>query len=163
MRYNRSTMLVYFLRHADADPDKSDDYERKLTPKGLEQSEKVGKFCARYGLVPDLILTSPVVRAKQTAKLVSKKLGGVELIEAPFLTCGMTPDAFLGEVGGLTKFDSVMVVGHEPDFSQTISRLVGLPSSDGIKVRKSSVTAIDLPVVQGGAGRLQFSVPVRLM
>jgi len=163
MRYNRFAMLVYFLRHADADPDKSDDFERKLTPKGLEQSEKVGKFCARYGLVPDVILTSPVVRARQTAQLVSRKLGDVELIEAPFLGCGMSPDAFIAEVGGLTRFESIMVVGHEPDFSQTIARLIGLPSADGIKVRKSSVIAVDLPSVRGGVGRLQFSVPVRLM
>lgn len=156
-------MLLYFLRHAEADPDRSDDFERKLTPKGLEQSEKAGKFCARYGLLPEVILTSPVVRAKQTAKVVAKKLGDIELIEAPFLACGMTPEAFLAEAGALTRFESAMFVGHEPDFSHAIARCLGLASSASIRVRKASLTAIDLPRVQPGAGELQFFVPARLM
>ena len=66
-------MVAYFLRHADAELRADSDYQRRLTPKGLEQADKVGKFFVRCGLLPQLILTSPVVRALQTAKILWRK------------------------------------------------------------------------------------------
>jgi hypothetical protein len=56
-----------------------------------------------------------------------------------------------------------MLVGHEPDFSETIATLLGLPNSDNLLVRKASLTAVDLPVLAPGAGQLQFTIPARLM
>ena len=152
-------MMLYFLRHAEAEPDHADDYHRKLTPKGVEQTEKVGKFCARNGLIPELILSSPVIRARQTAEGVAKKLGGVEILECPWIACGMAPATLINELACFAKFASLFVVGHEPDFSESIAHLTG----GAINVRKASLTLIDLPSLRAGAGELQFSVPVRLM
>jgi hypothetical protein len=56
-----------------------------------------------------------------------------------------------------------MVVGHEPDFSAAIAACVGLPDSDRLVVRKASLTAVDLPRLRAGAGRLEYTLPVRLM
>ena len=56
-------MLLYFLRHAEAEDEVTSDFDRKLTPKGLEQADKAGKFCVRFGLIPDVILSSPVSTA----------------------------------------------------------------------------------------------------
>lgn len=156
-------MMVLFLRHADADPDRSSDFERKLTPKGLEQAEKAGKFCARNGLIPEVILTSPVVRAEETAKIAAKKLGDVEVVREDAIACGMTPDQCLDLLRGYEKFETVMLVGHEPDFSETIAGLIGLPDSGHLQIRKSSLTAIDLPNLRKGSGILEFLIPSRLM
>ncbi len=156
-------MVVYFLRHADAEPDVAPDFNRQLTPKGLEQAEKVGKFLLRYGLLPEVIISSPVIRAHQTAKIVAQKLGNAAIVEGRWLACGMTPDTCLRELAAFEEKSSVLLVGHEPDFGEVISALIGLHDSNGIKVRKASLTAVDVLRIAPGHGELQFSVPVRLM
>ncbi|MEO6054887.1 MAG: phosphohistidine phosphatase SixA [Chthoniobacterales bacterium] len=155
-------MMVLFLRHADAEDARSSDFDRKLTPKGLEQSEKVGKFCARNGLKPDVILASPLVRAQETAHGVSKKLGDVEIITENALACGMTPESCVDLLRGYQKFGMVMLVGHEPDFGECIAHLSGMKNSSQICVRKASLTAIDL-ANNFNAGVLEFFMPSRLM
>jgi phosphohistidine phosphatase len=64
-------MTLQFLRHADAEPFTGSDFSRNLTPKGNTQAANVGKFLKSRHLVPDIILTSPLVRARQTAGTTS--------------------------------------------------------------------------------------------
>lgn len=156
-------MVVYFLRHAEAESGTGSDAKRKLTTKGLEQAEKVGRFLVTYGLLPEAILTSPLVRAKQTAKLVAKKLGRVGMIEAPWLACGMSPDTCLEGLRPYAELGSLVLVGHEPDFSRTIAAFLGEIPPGAIHVRKASLTAIDLRELKPGGGCLQFLIPSRLM
>lgn len=156
-------MLIYFLRHAEAEDEVISDFDRKLTPKGLEQADKVGKFCVRYGLIPDVILSSPVVRAEQTARAVSKRLDGRELIVERWLACGMAPETCLESLAAYAKFEHVMLVGHEPDFSGAIAACIGLPDPDHLNIRKASLTAVDLPRFCAGAGALEFAISSRLM
>ncbi len=153
-------MLLYFLRHAEAEDEVTTDFARQLTPKGLEQADKVGKFCVKFGLIPDIVVSSPLVRAEQTATAVSKRLDGRELVIERWLACGMSPDACLEGLAAYAKFDHVMLVGHEPDFSEAISALSG---GSAFNIRKASLSAVDLPRLRAGAGRVEFSVPVRLM
>lgn len=153
-------MLLYFLRHAEAEDEVTTDFDRRLTPKGLEQADKAGKFCVRFGLVPDIILSSPVVRAEQTAKAVSKRLDDREVVVERWIACGMTPHACLESLAAYVRFDHVMLVGHEPDFGETISAFTG---GSSINIRKASLTAVDMPRLRAGAGRIEFSIPVRLM
>ena len=152
-------MIVYFLRHAEAEDRDGNDHVRRLTARGLEQAAKVGKFLGRVGIRPDLILTSPVVRARQTAEIVAKATG-VDLVEERWLACGMEPAACIRELGAYSTKESVMLVGHEPDFSVVIAALIGHRDADVVKVRKASLTAVELG---GGCGQLQFLVPARLM
>jgi phosphohistidine phosphatase len=156
-------MLLTFLRHAEAEPAVTADFGRRLTTKGLEQAEKVGKFCVRAGLVPDVILSSPVVRAEQTARIVAERLGDPEFLVEPWLACGMAPETCLESLAGFAKFDHVMLVGHEPDFGEAIAACLGLPNPGALHVRKASLTAVEMPRLRAGAGRLEFSVAVRLM
>ncbi len=67
-------MLLYLLRHAEAEPYRADDFSRKLTDKGERQARLVGAFLDEKGLKPDLILSSPVLRARQTAIIVAEEL-----------------------------------------------------------------------------------------
>jgi phosphohistidine phosphatase SixA len=155
-------MTIGFLRHAEAEDGHGSDFDRKLTPKGLEQAAKAGKFCLRNGLLPDVIITSPVVRARQTAAIIAETTG-CDLIEESWLACGMAPADCLGEIAAYSRKDLILLVGHEPDFSSAIAGLLGLPDPSALKIRKTSLTVLDLPEPKFGCGQLQFMIPARLM
>ena len=157
-------MLLYLLRHAEAESPSMADFSRRLTEKGIRQAERVGEFLAERGLTCDLILTSPVLRAKETAHIVWEKLGrSADLSEVSWLACGMDPETGMEELATYAKFDSVMIVGHEPDFSALIASLIGLGSSDSIAVTKASLTAVDLSRIASRSGILRFFLPVKLL
>jgi phosphohistidine phosphatase len=155
-------MTIYFLRHAEAEDLAESDFDRKLTPKGLQQAAKVGKFCAGHGLEPAVILSSPVTRARQTAEIVAETLGREVTIES-WLACGMETSTLLARLAPHAASDSVLLVGHEPDFSTAIGELMGATEPAAVLVKKASLTAIDAPWLEPGAGQLQFSIPCRLM
>lgn len=152
--------MIGFLRHAEAEDGHGRDFDRSLTAKGLEQAAKAGKFCHRNGLRPDIILTSPVVRARQTAEIVAEATGS-ELIEADWLACGMQPADLLKALAACSQNSFVMFVGHEPDFSTAISALLGLPDPSGLNIRKATLAVLDLR--DPARGQLQFLIPARLM
>ena len=114
-------------------------------------------------LRPDLILTSPVVRARETAEAVTKLLGKVEIIEVPWAACGMSPDKAIEELAAFEKFKSILLVGHEPDFGTLIASLIQLGKSPSIEINKASLTGIHLSRLQFGSGILQFLLPVKFL
>jgi len=155
-------MLLYLLRHADADTVAESDDARCLSEKGLAQAKKGARFCETHDLRPALVLSSPVRRAHETALIVSAHLRA-ELAVEPWLACGMHPERALEEIRSRRSNESLMLVGHEPDFSRLAAHLLGLPGEDRILIRKASLTLIDLEVFRPAGGRLQFSIPCRLM
>lgn len=155
-------MQLLLLRHANADTVAVVDDERPLSSKGREQAHKVASFCKRNDLAPALILTSPLRRADETARIVSRELG-VELVTEDWLASGMEPAAALEGLKQYQSHETVMIVGHEPDFSTLAAWLTGLPDSSNIHIRKASLTALDLQSLQEGTARLEFSIPCRLM
>jgi phosphohistidine phosphatase len=155
-------MTIGFLRHAEAETASGTDFDRKLTPRGLDQAEKVARFCLRNKILPDLIITSPVVRARQTAEVVSATTGS-DLIVGAWLACGMEPGDFLKEIAAYSRKNFVLLVGHEPDFSDAIACLVGLIDPSSLKIRKASLTVVEIAAPQQGCGQLQFILPARFM
>jgi phosphohistidine phosphatase len=151
-------MIIYFLRHADAEDFVDSDFTRKLTPKGHDQAERVGNFCKQNGIKPEVFLTSPLVRARETAEIVGKKTG-LEPVIADWLACGMTPETLIAQLDPLTTKSSVLLVGHEPDLSTAVSYLLGLPEPVNFPIRKASLTAIDAPWLDQGSGSLEFTLP----
>ena len=156
-------MLLYILRHAEAEASIISDYERRLTLHGHEQAKSVAHFCWEHRIFPEIILTSPVVRAKQTAEEVVAVLKKGELIEAPWMACGMSPEAALKELRAYKKFKSVMIVGHEPDLSCLIAMLLGLKNAFSFEVKKGSLTVIEVKEFFFGAGILKWSLPPELL
>ena len=146
-------MKFYLLRHGKADwPnwDKSDD-ERPLTQDGKDQVAAVAKLLARLELAP-AIVTSPLLRASQTAEIAGKYLDQKVRVD-PLLRPGF--DA--GKLRKLLKDfsgDSLMVVGHEPDFTQTIFQLIG----GRTKLSKAGVALIELDAASM-KGELRWLVP----
>ena len=110
--------MIWFLRHGEAE-DTAPDFDRQLTPKGERQSRDAGATLAALGVEPELCLASPRVRARDTAMLACESLGCEVTIEERLQGGEFDP---LELTAGLTE---VLLVGHEPDFSDAIAQLTG--------------------------------------
>jgi phosphohistidine phosphatase len=125
--------VIYLLRHGDAERGDGDDAARRLTDKGERQSEVAGRALSALGAKVDVCLTSPKVRAADTARLACRALGldpeiAEELSGRGFDSIGLS--AGRGDV---------LLVGHEPDFSNEIARLSGAK----VKLRKGGLAILD--------------------
>ena len=132
-------MKICFLRHGEADwPnwDKPDD-ERPLTDRGRREMRRVAKFLDRLEFSVDAILTSPLPRSSQTAEIVAERLCIGMQIE-PKLVHGFSLER-LRQMVGKVEGESVMVVGHEPEFSAVIEELTG----GDIKISKAGIALVD--------------------
>jgi phosphohistidine phosphatase len=125
--------VIYLLRHGEAEDGDGDDAARRLTEKGRRQSEAAGRALAALGSQIDVCLASPKVRAADTARIACEPLGvKVELVEE--LRGGPFDPLALAEGRG-----DVLLVGHEPDFSEAIGKLTGAR----IKLRKGGLAAVE--------------------
>ncbi len=124
--------MIWLLRHAEAE-DGSPDAGRRLTVKGEEQARTAGAALKALGVELDACLTSPRVRAEQTARLACEPLG-VEVSIDDRLSGGPFDPKEL--VAGL---DNVMLVGHDPDFSMAVHHLTGAQ----VRMKKGGLAGID--------------------
>ena len=154
-------MTIYFLRHADAEDFAESDFDRKLTVKGLDQAARMGNFCLIHHIKPAAILTSPLVRARETASIVGRKLG-VEPIVQDWIACGMSPSTLFEKLNARGKPESVMIVGHEPDMGDAIASFLGLEDTSPLNIRKATLTGIEAFGLGPGVGVLDFCLPARL-
>jgi len=127
--------VIYLLRHGEAEPrgGEVDDTKRRLTAKGERQSEAAGRALAALGARIDACLTSPKVRAADTARLACAALG-VE----PEVAAELGEGAFDSNDLAAGRGETVLV-GHEPDFSNEIARLTGAKA----KLRKGGLAIVD--------------------
>lgn len=133
-------MLIYFLRHGEADwPDwKKPDDERPLTEKGKNEMHQVGAFLANLSVKPDVVLTSPLPHALQTAEIAAGYIDSRSVEEEL-----LAPGFGRSELKKLLKKRAcagVMVVGHEPDFSKTVGKLTGAR----IKLAKAGLALVEV-------------------
>ena len=156
-------MELYLLRHAHAgDPGEWDgpDERRPLSDKGDKQADRLGRFLAGIGFQSDAIITSPKLRASQTAKLVAERLG---------LPVG-EDDRLGGEVG-IGTLEAILrdagdpgrpvIVGHDPDFTDLVAILCGAAR---VPMRKGALARIDVDrPLQPGGGTLRWLVPPDLL
>src|SRR6266404_3288882 len=151
-------MYLYFLRHGEADwPDwKKPDDERPLTKSGKKEMRAVAKFLARVQAKPSLILTSPLPRAAQTAEIAAEHLK-IKCREEKLLAPGFGHSQ-LKRLIEKHPAGRLMVVGHEPDFTETISALTGA----SLKLAKAGVALVDVNLSSGN-GRLLWLFPPKVM
>ena len=164
-------MQLFLLRHAEAAPDAANDEARSLTAKGSKQAESIGKFCREHGVVPEMILSSPLTRAEETARLVARELDLSKLVQIEeFLRAGMTAERAISGLSelfkNLTKHEkysekmSIMLVGHEPDFSELAGVLIG-GRAESVHFRKATLMGVTLQELKPGAGTIEFLIPVK--
>jgi phosphohistidine phosphatase len=125
--------VIWLLRHGDAE-DGSPDAQRQLTDKGRSQAKAAGSALARLGVELDACLTSPRVRALDTARLACEPFGLEPETDERLSGGGFDPEELAAGRG-----DSVMLVGHEPDFSDAIARLTGARAD----MKKGGLAALD--------------------
>lgn len=157
----RSVELLV-LRHAHAGDSatwEQPDELRPLTEKGRHQAERVGRLLAAAAYVPEVVLASPLVRARETAEIVADLLGIPvrlerrlgEMVDLPIL------EQILDDAGNPAR---PVIVGHDPDFSELVSELVGAP----VPMRKGALARIDVErPLAPGAGELRWLVPPDLL
>ena len=147
-------MKLCFLRHGEADwPNwTKPDNERPLTERGRKEMKRVAKFLERLKLVPDVILTSPLPRASQTAEIVGKRLG-IELQTEAALAHGFSIER-LRRLLAKRDAECVMIVGHEPEFSEIIGELTGGKT----KISKAGVALLEINR-SGTSGTLLWLFP----
>ena len=115
------------LRHAKSDwkGDYGHDRERPLNKRGVRSAQAVGRFVARYGLTPELVLTSPAVRTATTANLAADAGSwNSDIVSVPDLY-GAEPNTVLSLIREIDGAERVMVVGHEPTMSGFVGRMTG--------------------------------------
>jgi phosphohistidine phosphatase len=126
--------VIWLLRHGDAEAGEGKpDAERELTEKGQRQSRDAGKAFKALGVRLEVCLTSPKVRAKQTAELACEPIG-CPIEEDDRLAGGNFDPLELAAGRG-----ELMLVGHEPDFSGAVALVTG----SRVKIRKGGIAALD--------------------
>lgn len=126
--------MIWLLRHGDA-ADGSPDAERPLTDKGRDQSRAAGAALKALGVDIEACLSSPKVRAADTARIACDELGGPEPQLEPKLAGGpFDAEALAAGLG-----DNVLLVGHDPDFSAAVHALTGAQ----VRMKKGGLAGVD--------------------
>lgn len=154
-------MDLILLRHGKAEDFNSmGDSARELVEKGREQARRAARLLKDTKWCPEIVLTSPLVRARQTADEFCATAGVPGAVIQGWLACGMIPDRALKELAGFSEFKRVAIVGHEPDFSGMVEWLLGT-SNGGIEFKKGAIACLRInpPSRQG---MLKFLIPPKL-
>lgn len=152
-------MTLFFLRHGEAGMNFPSDFERELTDAGITASQAIGKFSKKTGIVFSHILTSPLVRATQTAKEIGKEFKDIHIEETEFLTPDSDPKNLFNFLRSFTLGSKILLVTHEPFASTCISTLISGNESANIIMKTTSLACIKthgLPI--RGNGNLQWLI-----
>jgi phosphohistidine phosphatase len=139
------TLRLYFLRHGKAWSRadwREDDDLRPLTDAGEALVRAEGRAMKAMGLAPDVIVTSPLARARRTAEIVAEELGmSGRLVEDSRLAHGFDARRLAEIVVRHADAASLMLVGHEPGFSATVAELTG---GGRVDFKKGGLARVDV-------------------
>jgi len=157
-------MDLYFLRHGDAlgkDEWKGDDGARTLSEQGAQQIRREATTLAGLSLGISLILSSPLVRALKTAQIVAAALGLEDsLLTDKRLSPGFDPPALREILADHAGVSAMLLVGHEPDFSETIGACIG---GGRVECKKGALARLDITDPQRPRGSLLWLLPPRVL
>ena len=125
--------MLWLLRHGEA-ADGSPDAERPLTEKGEEQARMAGRALKKIGVLPAACLTSPKVRAADTARIACEELGIEPQLEPKLAGGPFDPEALAAGLGA-----DVLLVGHDPDFSMAVHSLTGAQ----VRMKKGGLAGVE--------------------
>lgn len=158
--------MVYIVRHGiagDADA-QTTDFDRALTAEGTHKMTRAAKGLRRMGIVPDVILSSPLRRAEETATLVGGIIApdcAVEVFKP--LASGGTPEEVLRGLVQYRRARRIMLVGHQPDLGELASYLLtGSAGLAPLPFKKGAVAAIEVgSIPPRSSGLLQWFLTSR--
>lgn len=154
--------VLYFVRHgaaADAQEWRGSDFDRPLTDKGRKQMARVAKRLTQAEIEVDLVLTSPLVRARETATIIARELGVEQVIDERRLADGFDSRTLEDILREQNAIEHLMLVGHEPTMSQTVGRVIG---DARIEFKKGAIACVNLPDPGSATGTLLWLVPPKL-
>ncbi|NWG08071.1 MAG: phosphohistidine phosphatase SixA [Chloroflexi bacterium] len=142
-------MKIYLIRHSNAvDPGTSgneDDSLRPLTEKGRDKMKEIALSLKALELKPDLIVSSPYIRARETAEILAKVLKyRKELLFNDALVPTGAADDIIGEINEKYSVDELVLVGHEPCLSSLAGTLIAENPNLGIELKKGGVCCLSV-------------------
>ncbi|HXY41004.1 MAG TPA: histidine phosphatase family protein [Vicinamibacteria bacterium] len=158
-------MRLLVVRHAIAVPRGTPgiaDEKRPLTPEGEERFKEAAAGIARLIERPDALLTSPWLRAAQTAAILAKAWRGIE----PTETKALAGHPFAEQAAVIDRYPAeatVAIVGHEPHLSSLLARLVGARHGERLEMKKGGIALLDVPGRLAEGGTLVMFVPPKLL
>lgn len=157
---------VYLIRHglaAERGEDYPDDSKRPLTSAGMSKLRKEAKALNALEVGFDLIITSPLVRTRQTAEVIAETLQTKpQIVSSDALAPAGTPAAVVQELARHAKKARIALVGHEPNLGELAGRLIGAKSP--IEFKKGAICRIDFDVLPPkGYGQLRWFIPPRVL
>ncbi len=157
---------LYLIRHAvaaDRGEEWPDDDKRPLTDDGIARMRKAARGLARLEVAIDILFTSPLVRARQTADIVAAALDTrPSIVTIESLAPGATYAALVADLEKHGRKSRLALVGHEPGLGELAGRLVG--SRRAIEFKKGAVCRIDLDEIPpAGPGQLRWFLTPRIL
>lgn len=138
-------MQIIFLRHANAGEPKlnpSKDQKRALDKLGIEQSHDVGRALAALNITVDVIISSPLRRATQTAAVVANEIDYEDkVVTDDALRPGASYEQFQELLRRYSRKDAIMVVGHNPTMTEFLNKLIGATTS--VELKKGAVARVE--------------------
>jgi phosphohistidine phosphatase len=157
-------MKCYFLRHGVAfnrEDWRGSDFDRPLTDEGRDRMSREAKAISKLQLGLDAIVTSPLVRAQQTAAIVAAELKmSHRLVEDERLDVNFDIARLESLLREYARSDAIMVVGHEPSMSETIGAAVGQANID---LKKGGLALVDFPEPPSPEGELAWLIPPKVL
>jgi phosphohistidine phosphatase len=154
-------MDLILLRHGKAeDFNAQGDSARELVERGREQARRAARVLKSSRFRPEIVLSSPLARARQTADEFCEAAGIPGAVIQGWLASGMKPERALQELAGFSDFKRVAIVGHEPDFSGLVEWLLGT-SCGGVDFKKGAVACLRI-IPPTRHGLLKFLIPPKL-
>ena len=150
---------IYLVRHGVAEERSvkwPDDSKRPLTADGMSKMKKAARGLERVGVTFDVVLSSPLVRARQTADIVAAELDShPAIVNIESLAPGAAYNALLADLEKhARKGTRIALVGHEPGIGELAARLVG--SRHPIEFKKGAIARIDVTTLRPGVSELRW-------
>jgi phosphohistidine phosphatase len=160
-------MLLYLLRHGEAvnreDPDCPPDEQRPLTRKGVEKARLAVAGLRRLGIKPGIIVSSPLLRAVQTAEIAAELLGQAKdkIRQTTALEPSADPGDLLRELARL-KTEEVLCAGHAPHLDELIAHAAGARTAF-TALKKAGAACLEFESLAGGRGVLLWVFPPKVL
>jgi phosphohistidine phosphatase len=157
---------LYLIRHgiaAERGENFPDDTKRPLTNEGVQKLRKEAKALVALDIALDVILTSPLVRARQTAELVAAAFRNPPpIVTMPSLAPGSAHNTIIEELSKQHRRHQIALVGHEPGIGELAGRLIG--SRRPLEFRKGAICRIDVAALPpAGPGQLRWFLTPRIL
>jgi phosphohistidine phosphatase len=161
-------MRLYLVRHGlavdRADPKCPSEAERHLTPEGVEKTKRAAGGMSALGISGDSFISSPYLRALQTAEIFADALGfpTEKILRTEVLLPGANPELFFRELAKQKQAKEAFCFGHAPHLDEAIALALGV-KHPVTALKKAGVACLELEQVSPPAGRIVWLCPPKIL